>query len=161
MSKRSEALAQRVELGARILAEYAEGLSDAQWRTRVLPDGRQVGVIIHHVASVYPIEVHLATEVAKGKPVVGVTWGVVADMNAKHAQEHAGVSKQETIELLRKNSQAAAEAVRAFTDEQLDTAAPFSLNADAPLTAQFVIEDHPVRHSWHHLAKINATLQGA
>jgi hypothetical protein len=161
MSKRSEALAQRVELGAQILSEYAEALSDAQWRTRVLPDGRQVGVIIHHVASVYPIEVHLATEVANGKPVVGVTWGVVAEMNAKHAQEHAAVSKQETIELLRKNSRAAAEAVRAFTDEQLDTAAPFSLNADAPLTAQFVIEDHPVRHSWHHLAKINATLQGA
>jgi hypothetical protein len=158
MSKRSEALAQRIELGAQTLAEYAQGLSDVQWKTKVLPDGRPVGVIVHHVASVYPIEVHLATEVAKGKPVVGVTWGVVADMNAKHAQENAGVNKQETCDLLRKNSRAAADAVRAFTDEQLDTAAPFSLNADAPLTAQFVIEDHPVRHSWHHLAKIKATL---
>ena len=161
MSKRSEALAGRIELGARTLAEYAHGLSDEQWQTKVLPDGRRVGVIVHHVASVYPIEVHLATEISKGKAVEGVTWAVVADMNAKHAQEHEGVGKSETIELLRKNSQAAADAVRAFTDEQLDTAAPFSLNADAPLTAQFVIEDHPVRHSWHHLAKIRATLQGA
>jgi hypothetical protein len=158
MGKRSEALAQRIELGAQTLAEYAQGLSDEQWRMKVRPDGRQVGVIIHHVASVYPIEVHLATEVAKGNPVVGVTWAVVADMNAKHAQENAGAGKQETIELLRKNSRAAADAVRAFSDEQLDTAAPFSLNADAPLTAQFVIEDHPVRHSWHHLAKIKATV---
>jgi hypothetical protein len=161
MSKRSEALAQRIQLGARTLAEYAQGLSDVQWRTKVLPDGRSVGVIIHHVASVYPIEVHLATEVAKGNRVDGVTWGVVAEMNAKHAQENAAVSKHETVELLRKNSGAAAEAVRAFSDEQLDTAAPFSLSADAPVTAQFVIEDHPVRHSWHHLAKIKATLQGA
>lgn len=161
MSKRSDALAQRIELGARTLAEYAEGLSDAQWRTKVPPDGRTVGVIVHHVASVYPIEVQLATAIGKAEPVVGVTWSVVADMNAKHAQEHATVGKQDTIELLRKNSRAAAEAVRAFTDDQLDAAAPFSLNADAPLTAQFVIEDHPVRHSWHHLAKIKAALQGA
>ena len=161
MSNRSEALAQRIELGARTLGEYANGLSETQWRTKVVPDGRPIGVIIHHVASVYPIEIHLATEVAKGNPVVGVTWGVVADMNAKHAHENASVEKQETIELLRSNARAAAEAVRALTDQQLDTAMPFSLNADAPLTAQFVIEDHAVRHSWHHLAKIKGTLQGA
>ena len=43
-----------------------------------------------------------------------------------------------------------------FTDEQLDQAAPFSLSFGAPVTAQFVIEDHALRHSWHHLAKIRA-----
>ena len=52
-------------------------------------------------------------------------------MNAKHAQENAGVNRQETCELLRKNSRVAADAVRAFTDEQLDTAAPFSLNGQS------------------------------
>ena len=159
MSTRTEALAQRIEQGAHALATFAQGLSDAQWRTAAPPDGRQVGVIISHVASVYPIEIHLATEVASGNPITGVTWGVVAEMNAKHAHEHAAVGKQETIELLRRDSHSAAEAVRAFTDEQLDRAAPVSLNADAPLTAQFLIEDHAVRHSWHHLARIKAVLQ--
>ena len=160
MSTRAALLAQRIEQGADALAAFAEGLPNAQWTTAVPPDGRQVGMIIHHVASVYPIEIHLATEVAAGKPVAGVTWGVVAEMNAKHAHDHASAGKQETIELLRRNSHSAAEAVRAFTDEQLDRAAPVSLNADAPLTAQFLIEDHALRHSWHHLAKIKAVLQG-
>ena len=160
MSTRAEALAQRIEQGAHALSAFAQGLSEAQWHTVVPPDGRQAGVIIHHVASMYPIEIHIATEVASGNPVVGVTWGVVADINAKHAQEHAAAGKEETIELLRRNSRAAAEAVRAFTDEQLDRAAPVSLNADAPLTAQFLIEDHALRHSWHHLAKMKAVLQG-
>ena len=159
MSRRAEALADRIEQGAEALAAFAQGLSDAQWRTVVRPDGRQAGVIIHHVASVYPIEIHLATELASGKRVEGVTWAAVADMNAKHAREHAAVSKQDTIELLRRNSHSAAEAVRAFTDEQLDRAAPVSLNADAPLTTQFMIEDHALRHSWHHLARIKAALQ--
>jgi hypothetical protein len=160
MSKRADALAERIEEGAQTLAAYAQGLSEAQWRATVPPDGRQVGVIVHHVASVYPIEIHLATEIASGRPVTDVTWGAVAEMNAKHAQEHLAVIKMETVELLRRNSRTAADAVRAFTDAQLDSAAPFSLNAAAPLTAQFVIEDHALRHSWHHLAKIRAALGG-
>ena len=158
MSTRSEALARRIEEGAAALAAYAQGLSDAQWTTVVPPDGRSAGVIINHVASVYPIEVHLANEIAAGRPVTDVTWAVVADMNAKHAQDNASCSKQETLELLRKNSREAAQAVRSLSDAQLDSAAAFSLNAGAPLTAQFVIEDHALRHAWHHMAKIKAVL---
>ena len=52
----------------------------------------------------------------------------------------------------------AADATRTFTDEQLDQAAPFSLSFGAPVTAQFVLEDHAVRHSWHHLAGIRKAL---
>ena len=70
-------------------AAFAQGLSDAQWHRVVPPDGRQVGVIIHHVASVYPIEIQLATEISLGNPV-GVTWGVMAEMNVKHAQRTCG-----------------------------------------------------------------------
>lgn len=161
MSLRSEKLAQRIELGAANLAAFAEGLTQAQWNARIPPDGRTAGVIIHHVASVYPIEVHLASVLASGKPIEGVTWAGIAEMNAKHAQDNAAAGKQETIELLRRNSTAAAQAVRALTDEQLDSAAPLSLNADAPLTAQFMIEDHALRHSWHHLAIMRAALAAA
>jgi hypothetical protein len=110
------------------------------------------------VASVYPIEVDLAKTIGSGKAVTEVTWDAVAEMNANHSTEQAAVSKAETIELLRKNSSAAAAIVRTFTDEQLDTAAPFGLSYNAPVTAQFVIEDHAVRHSWHHWAKIRKAL---
>ena len=68
-------------------------------------------------------------------------------------------TKGAALELLRKNSREAAAAVRAFSDEELDQAAPFSLSFGAPVTAQFVIEDHALRHSWHHLAKIRAALK--
>ena len=159
MNRRSSALAQRIEEGAQALADYARGLSEIEWRTRILPDGRTAGVIIHHVASMYPIEIQLASELAAGNPIVGVTWDAVAEINAKHAREFAAVGKEAAFDLLRGNSRAAADAVRAFTDEQLDRAAPVSLNGDAPLTAQFFIEDHALRHSWHHLAKIKAALR--
>jgi hypothetical protein len=148
-----------LEQGANALAEFAERLTDAQWRIHVPHDGRPVGVVVHHVASVYPIEVGLAQTVASGKPILDLTYeGAIKRMNAKHAEEHASAPKKDTLELLRRNSAAAAAAVRAFSDADLDRAAAVSLNADAPLTTQFVIEDHAVRHSYHHLAKIRAAL---
>ena len=74
MGHRAEALAKRLEQGARALADYADGLSDAEWRMSIPQDGRSVGVIVHHVASMYPIEVQLAQTLAAAKPIAGVTW---------------------------------------------------------------------------------------
>jgi len=158
-SRRAELLARRIEQGAALLAAFAEGLSDAEWRTpSSKTDRRSVGVIVHHVASMYPVEVQVAQAIAGGNAITDVTWEVVAQTNSKHAGEQAEVTKADAVELLRQNSRDAAAAVRKFTDEQLDTAAPFSLSFEAPVTAQFVIEDHAMRHSWHHLARIRAAL---
>ena len=156
---RAEALAARIEEGAAGLAAFAEGLSDADWHTPVsATDRRSVGVIVHHVANMYPIELDLARAVASGRPVSDVTWEAVAQLNAKHAQDNSQVSKSAALGLLQKNSREAAAAVRAFTDQELDTAVPFSLSFGAPMTTQFAIEDHALRHSWHHLAKIRKAL---
>jgi DinB superfamily len=163
MSRRAESLADRIEEGAAGLAAFAEGLSEAQWRTPMSGTGkdrRSVGVIVHHVASVYPVEIDLARAIASGKAVTDVTWEAVAGMNAKHASDQADVTKAAALELLRRNSHQAAAAVRAFTDDELDRAAPFSLSFGAPVTAQFVVEDHALRHSWHHLARIRTALGG-
>jgi hypothetical protein len=157
--RRAELLADRIEEGAAGLAAFADSLSEEEWRTPVSStDRRTVGVIVHHVASVYPIEIDLARAIARGNAISDVTWEVVAQLNAKHANEQDGVTKTATLELLRRNSLEAAAAVRAFTDEELNRAAPFSLSFGAPVTAQFVIEDHALRHSWHHLARIRTAL---
>jgi hypothetical protein len=158
MSTRSNALADRLERGASALADLAGKLTDAQWRTPVPGDGRSVGVIVHHVASVYPIEVQLAQTVAAGKPVTGVTMNDIHAMNAKHAADNAAVTKEAAVALLRTSSAAAAAAIRALSDAELDRAAAVSLYFDAPLTRQFVLEDHAVRHSYHHLGRIQGAL---
>ena len=159
MGRRAESLAARIEEGANGMAAFVENLSDAEWNTPSTPtDRRTVGQIVNHVALVYPIEIDLAKAIAGGNAVTDVTWAVVADLNANHAREHAKVTKAEALALLRKNSREAAAAVRAMSDEDLDRAAAFSLAYGAPVTAQFVIEDHPVRHSWHHLSRIRTAL---
>ena len=158
MNRRSNALAERLEQGARALAIFASRLTDAEWHTTLPGDGRKVGVVVHHVANMYPLEIQLARTLAAGTPVVGVTPEAVARLNAEHAMDHDAAVKDATVELLRRNSAVAAAAIRAFSDAELDRAAPVSLYGDAPLTCQFLLEDHAVRHSYHHLAGIRAAL---
>lgn len=159
MSNRSNALADRLEQGARALATLAATLTETEWQTRIPKDGRKVGVVVHHVATMYPIEIQFAQTLASGNPVTGVKWDDIHALNANHAKENEDVTKEAALELLKRNSSAAEAVVRGFTDEQLDSAAPVSLNADAPLTCQFFIEDHALRHSYHHLEKIRAALK--
>jgi hypothetical protein len=159
MSKRSDALAERLEQGARELGDFAASLSEAEWQSRVPHDGRKIGVVVHHVATVYPLEVQLAQAVAAGNPVVGLTMETINNMNAEHAGKNDDVTREATLELLRRNSSDAATAIRDLTDEDLDQAVPVSLYGDATLTCQFVLEDHAVRHSYHHLARIRAALK--
>lgn len=154
-NRRAAALADRIEEGAELLASFAAELSDEEWNMPVsATDRRTIGVIVGHVASVYPLEIQAARAISGGNAVTDVTWEAVAELNANFARDNNGTSKAEAIETLRRNSRDAAAKVREFTDDELDQAAPFSLSYGAPMTAQFVIEDHALRHSWHHLAKI-------
>src|ERR1700750_455938 len=104
MNRRSNALAERLESRAEALETFAGALTETEWNTRLPKDGRKVGVVVHHVATMYPLEIQLAQALSAGNPVAGVTWDMVHEINAKHAREFAGVSKSEALELLRKNS---------------------------------------------------------
>ena len=157
-STRAEALARRLEQGIASLIAFARTLTDTQWRTPVPKDLRLVGIVVHHVASVLPIEIELAQQLARGEAITGVTWDDIHAMNAAHARDNAGITIEAAIELLQKNSVVAAAAIRAFTDAELATANTVSLYADAPLTCQFFLEDHAVRHSYHPLAKVRGAV---
>jgi hypothetical protein len=158
-SSRAAALAERLEAGARQLAAFATSLTPEQWRMAVPGDGRTFGVLVHHVATMYPIEIQLAQQVAGGAPVTGVSWDDVHGINANHAREHNDVTKEAALELLQRNAAAAAAAIRELSDGQLAAAAPISLyEGGAPLTCQFFLEDHAMRHSYHHLGKMRKAL---
>jgi DinB superfamily len=153
------ALADRLEQGAHALAAFASALTEDEWQVRVPKDGRKVGVLVHHVASVFPLEIKLALTVARGNAVKGVTADTIDEMNAQHAKDYDGVTKEATLDLLRRTSTAAAVIIRSLSDEELARAAPVSLYSDAPLTCQFILEDHAVRHSYHHLARIREAVK--
>jgi hypothetical protein len=153
MASRAKALAQGVEQAHQELMTFIAGCSEKDWETYIPDEGRSVGLLVHHVASVLPAEIELVEMLASGKPITGVTPAAVDQMNAQHAEEHVGCSREETLELLRRNSAAALAAIGTLGDDQLDRAATVSLHWDAPLTAQYFIEEHPLLHSYHHLTE--------
>ena len=157
-SSRANALATRLEQGAAALARLAAAMTDIDWNTKMPHDGRTLGVIVHHVASQYVIEMKLAKLVASGHAIEGITAATVDEINAQHAHEFHDATRRDALDLLQRNSAAAAAEIRSLTDEELDRAVPMSLYGDAPLTCQFFLEDHPVRHSYHHLSKVQAVV---
>src|SRR5438874_11223314 len=110
MNNRSEAFATRLEAGAKALAAFAATLTEAEWQTRVPKDGRKIGVVVHHVASMYPIEIQLAGLLAAGQPIAGVTWDAVDTINRDHAKEYDNVAKEVALAMLKTNSAATAAA---------------------------------------------------
>lgn len=158
MSKRADVLASRVAQGHRALIALVEGLSETEWRTVCPNERRTVGVLVHHVASVLPGELGMIQAVASGQPVTGITPELLDQMNARHAEDYADCSREETLDLLRGNSALVVDAIRGLSDTELDRAASVSLHRDAPLTAQYLIEDHPLCHTYLHLASIRAAL---
>lgn len=115
----ADALADRLEQEARALANEVSALTTAEWQTHVPRNGSEIGVMVDHVASVYG---QLTQTIVRGEPVAGVTGEAVNEMNVEHAEEHHTVTREAALDLLRRNSSAAAAAIRALSDEELDQA---------------------------------------
>ncbi len=161
MSQRAEALADRVEQGARELIAAVEAMSDENWGTDCPGEQRSVGTLVHHVGAAYLAERDLVLALATGQDMSSLTWEMVDQGNAQHAGEHAHCTKEEALDLIRRSSASAAEAIRGLSDEQLDRTVRLRLHWEAPLSVQYVIEQHPVAHPYIHLESIRAALSPA
>src|SRR5262249_31189539 len=109
------------------LIAAVESCSDAEWRATCPAEGWTVGVAAHHVALSYPPISGLVLSIANGTPPFPLTQEMLDANNAKHAADAANCTPAETLDLLRRNGQAAVDALRGLRDEQLDRTAPLVL----------------------------------
>lgn len=158
MGKRAEDLANRIRDGARTVVEFVQTCSDDDWETLVENEDRTVGVLCHHIASSYQIELNILKTLIEGQGLNGVTWDMVNTGNKQHAIDNPKPTKKDTIELLKKNSEIIATTVNELSDEQLDIVGPISINHNAPLSTQFFIEEHPIAHPYYHLDNIRLSI---
>jgi hypothetical protein len=157
MSERAAALAERFERINQDLIATVERCSDADWQRACAGEGWPVGVTAHHVATSYPAFSSFIQGIATGADLPPITPEMLDASNARHAEEHAGCSRQETLAMLRRDGQAAAEAVRGLNDEQLDRTAPLALAGGAAISAQQMAE-FMIGHPTDHLASVQAAL---
>jgi uncharacterized damage-inducible protein DinB len=155
MGERAQALADRFEAANREIISTVEKCSDAEWRTKCAGETWSVGVVAHHVAESHAGIARIIQTIAAGQPLPSVTTEMIDQRNAQHAQQQANCTKQETLDLLRKNGASAATTVRGLCDEQLQRSG--TLRA-GPMSAEQVVEGILIGHVKGHLASIRSAI---
>jgi uncharacterized damage-inducible protein DinB len=159
MSARAESLAQQFEAKAAEMTGVLAKLSDADWKKTTSAEKWSVGVTAHHLAGGHEGILGIVKTIASGQSISNFTMAILDEMNAKHAREQSGCTKAETLALHEKGSAAAAAAVRALSDAELDRSGTV-LTGMPPLTTQQVIEGILIKHVTDHLGSIRQTVGG-
>ncbi|MGH7396540.1 MAG: maleylpyruvate isomerase N-terminal domain-containing protein [Candidatus Rokuibacteriota bacterium] len=120
MSARAESLAKHFEAQAAEMTAVLGKLSDADWKKVTPAEKWSVGVTAHHVAGGHEGLLGIVKTIASGQSIPNFTMAMLDELNAKHAREHAGCTRAETLALHERGAAAAAAAVRALSDAELD-----------------------------------------
>lgn len=156
-SKRATRIADQLLETTEILASILARLDAKQWLYVVPPDGRTVGVVVHHLADSHPMVVEVAESVSSGGTIPW-TWEAINEWNAQLAKEHADCAPGETITHLRSASAAAAQSLKRFTDGQLDVTTPNPLLENEITSVAEMLHRILVRHTLWHMGDIQRAL---
>lgn len=138
-SAQARALAWRFQQALDALIATIEECTPEQWRAVCADTGWTVGVQAHHIAQNAAMIAGMIWKVADEQPLPAITPAMIDAANARHAEEFAHVTKEETIALLRGNGAIAAQTYRGLSDAQLARTA--TLRADGhPTSAAQLIE---------------------
>ena len=158
MSGRGAKLAQQFEAANDELIKAVDGCSDEQWRATCAGEQWSVAVTAHHVAVSHEGIAGFIQAIANGQPVPPLTGEMLEQGNAEHARQYANCTKNETVELLRRNGKAAASMLRGLSDEQLERGAEIPLVGGRRMTASEMAEMVLIGHPRSHLESIRAAL---
>ena len=157
MGARSETLARQFEARAQDAAAEIEKIGEGDWRKVTEAEQWTVGVTAHHLAGAFEAVAGIATRLAAGQSMGNFNRAMLDEMNARHAREHAGASRAETLALYRKGVASAAATIRGMSDEQLDRSG--TVFADAPaMTVEQFLTGALIRHIDEHAGSIRKTV---
>jgi Mycothiol maleylpyruvate isomerase N-terminal domain len=157
MGAKSEALARQFEAKAQEAAVVLEKLNDADWKKVTEAETWTVGATAHHLAGALEVVAGIVTAVASGRSPGNFTVGMLDEMNAAHAKEHANCTRAETTALLRKGAAAAAAVVRGLSDEQLAKSGTVFTDAP-PITVEQLVNSGLITHIDEHVGSIRKTV---
>jgi len=157
MSPRAESLAKQFETKAAEATAILGKLSDADWKKVTAAEKWSVAVTAHHMAGAHEPISGIVKTVAAGQSLPNFTMDMLHANNAKHARDFANCTKAETLALHQKGVAAAAAAVRALSDAELDRSGTV-LSGTPAMTAQQVVEGVLINHITEHLGSIRKTV---
>jgi uncharacterized damage-inducible protein DinB len=154
---RAEQLAAQFETANNEVIAAVTGCTEAQWRQTCASEGWPVAVVAHHIAVVNRDFLWLLARLGAGEVLSPrSSMDDVHRSNAQHAHDFAAVGKPETLDVLRENGAAVAQAIRDLSDGQLDRTA--GVFGGRELSTIQVVEWIVIGHTREHLASIRATI---
>jgi hypothetical protein len=153
---KSATLAREFETKVHEAAAVLEKLSDGDWKKVTAGEQWTVGVTAHHLASAFVPVAGIVTAMVSDRPPGTLTRATLDELNARHAKDHAGCTKAETIALLTKGAATAATVVRGLSDEQLAKRATVFTDAP-PMSAEQMITGALLNHIDEHVGSIRKT----
>lgn len=156
MGAKSEALAKQYEAKVQEATATLEQLSEADWKKTTGGEKWTVGVVAHHVAGSHEVIGGIIKTVAAGQSIPNFTLDTLHEMNAKHAQEFANVSKADTLALHKKGAASAAAVVRGLSDEQLSRSGTVLTGMPA-MTVEQIVTNILIHHIEDHVGSIRKT----
>ena len=157
MGARAEQLARKFDESCGEFSKVVHELSDADWKKVTAAEKWPVGVTAHHVASAHEPIANIVKTLAAGQSVPRFTMQMLDEMNAKHAVEHAGCTKAETIALHKQGAATAAAVLRGLSDEQLAKGGTVFTGAP-PMTAEEMVTRALIGHMDDHFGSIRKTI---
>lgn len=158
MSARAQELARQF---SDTLAEFValiESVPDELWTAPLADEQRPIGVVAYHVGDAIGFELRILDAAARGKDT-SITWDELDAVNARDALENAGVTRAQTLTLLRQNGALGTAAIVALTDEQLERVVTVEFMGD-PLSVERLIEWLLIGHLRWHEPGIRGALAG-
>ena len=158
---RSADLAEQYEAAHDEFVRLVVSLNEDQWhltgknypqRIGDEDEGRQIGVIAHHVATNGDWIVQRIQTMLAGGPLAPVNQ---REINAVHARNNAGVTKDDVLRLMRASKSRIADAVRAIPDNQLDVQRE---TPAGPMSAAQRVERVLIGHMTQHKGSIEAAI---
>ena len=159
MGARGEALAKQIEAKTKEASAVLEKLTDADWKKVTEAEKWPVGVTAHHLAGGLGAVAGIISGIVAGHAPGNFTTGMLDQMNAEHAKEHANCTKAETAALLKKGAATASAVVRGLSDDQLAKSGTVFTDAP-PMTAEQLIQRGLIMHIDEHFGSIRKTVGG-
>jgi hypothetical protein len=157
MGAKGEAFAKQIEAKAKEAAAVIEKLTEADWRKVTEAEKWTVGVTAHHLAGGLEAVAGIVSGIVAGHAPGNFTMGMLDQMNAQHAKEHANCNKAETAALLKKGAATAAAVVRGLSDDQLAKSGVVFTDAP-PMTTEQLVQRGLVSHIDEHFGSIRKTV---
>jgi len=161
IGSRSAPLAAQFEAAREAFTELVESLTDHQWgligkngpqRINDEDEGRPVGVIAHHAATSGDLIMNRIQLALRDQPLPPA---VFREINARHAAEHAHVTRAEVIAVFHESGPRLAAAIRSIPDDQLDQA---RASAVGPMSIAMRVEMVLIGHLRQHQSSIEAAI---